>query len=252
MKIECPKCHRSFKYRGSFDTHTCCYCDSCGRTFHHPHKFASHTCATTVECMVCHRLMPVITNTHLKKHGLTPEQYSEVYGSKFSTQEVLKSHSEWMRANNPNLLPGVKEKQSAHNAMKNPLHRETHRLAVNDPAGQLQRYLARKKRAIDSQYTSYPESWLAEYLGVPNENRRFWVYGAGEVDLAFPELKVAIEVQGCYWHGCLECGHLQPGNKNQRERDAVKAARLEALGWILMVVWEHEITPYLERRTKCA
>jgi G:T-mismatch repair DNA endonuclease (very short patch repair protein) len=196
--------------------------------------------------------MPVITNTHLKKHGLTPEQYYEAYRCEFKTQEILVVHSKWMRTNNPNLMPGVKEKQSTNNAMKNPLHKGTHKLAVNDPAGQLKRHLARKKRAIDSHYTSYPETWLADYLGVPSTNRRFWVYGAGEVDLAFPELKVAIEVQGCYWHGCLECGYVQPGNKGQRERDSIKASKLQALGWILLTVWEHEINPYLEKRSKCA
>lgn len=252
IKIECPKCHRSFKYEGSFKSHTCCHCDSCGRTFCHPNKFASHTCIPTVECLVCHRKMPVITNTHLEKHGLTPGRYAQMYGSEFKTKEILERHSRWMKDNNPNLLPGVKEKQSLNNAMRNPLHKRTQTLAVNDPEGQLQRHLARKKRAIDSNYTSTSERWLADYLEVPSENRRFWVYGAGEVDIAFPDLRVAIEVQGCYWHGCLGCGYTQPGNKGQRERDLKKAANLKSLGWVLMVVWEHEITPYLEKRTRCA
>lgn len=251
-RYKCTKCHRVFKYKSRLESHTCCHCDYCGRTFYHPKKFATHVCKDTVECSICHRLMPVITNTHLKKHGVTPEQYSGVYGCKLKAPWVLRGHSEWMRANNPNSLPGVREKQIANNAMKNPVHKETQRLAVNNPLGQLQRHIARKKRSIDFRYTSYPERWLADHLEVPNENRRLWIYGAGEVDLAFPELKVAIEVQGCYWHGCLACGYTQPGNKGQRERDSIKASKLKALGWILLTIWEHEINPYIGRGSKCA
>ena len=77
-------------------------------------------------------------------------------------------------------------------------------------------------------------------LCVPPEHRRFYVAGAGEVDLADPMHKIAIEVQGCFYHGCARCGHSEPYNDGQAERDAGKATKLRAMGWELVVVWEHE------------
>lgn len=68
------------------------------------------------------------------------------------------------------------------------------------------------------------------------------------VDIVFPRARVAVEVLGCFWHGCPE--HHRPATRNSEfwtakirgtvERDARKQALLEARGWELVVVWEHE------------
>ena len=69
------------------------------------------------------------------------------------------------------------------------------------------------------------------------------------VDLVFPRSRVAVEVHGCYWHGCPDCAHRLCGANGQwwrdkigknRARDADTARRLERDGWTVVTVWEHE------------
>lgn len=76
------------------------------------------------------------------------------------------------------------------------------------------------------------------------------------VDVVFPRAKVAVEVRGCFWHGCPE--HLRPARQNAdfwsnkiagtTARDRAKDASLEAAGWLVVVVWEHEPVADAARR----
>jgi DNA mismatch endonuclease (patch repair protein) len=68
-------------------------------------------------------------------------------------------------------------------------------------------------------------------------------------DLVFTGPKVAVFLHGCFWHACPEHG-TQPGGPNAAywaeklrrnvERDAEQTARLTAIGWLPVIVWEHE------------
>ncbi len=68
------------------------------------------------------------------------------------------------------------------------------------------------------------------------------------VDIAFPRIRLAVEVHGCFWHGCP--AHHRPATHNSSfwaakivgniERDARKRDLLLASGWNLIVVWEHD------------
>jgi DNA mismatch endonuclease (patch repair protein) len=67
-------------------------------------------------------------------------------------------------------------------------------------------------------------------------------------DIAFPGLRIAVFVDGCFWHGCPEHGTWPKNNAdwwrekitaNQR-RDADTDAKLAADGWSVIRVWEHE------------
>jgi DNA mismatch endonuclease (patch repair protein) len=69
-----------------------------------------------------------------------------------------------------------------------------------------------------------------------------------EVDVVFPGAKVAVFVDGCFWHGCPEHG-TWPRNNAEFWRDKIEGnvrrdrdtdARLEADGWTVVRVWEHE------------
>ncbi|MFE0042626.1 very short patch repair endonuclease [Streptomyces albireticuli] len=67
-------------------------------------------------------------------------------------------------------------------------------------------------------------------------------------DLVFRPAKVAVFIDGCYWHGCPE--HYVPPRTNpgywsdkvagNMARDRDTDARLIAAGWMVLRFWEHE------------
>ena len=67
-------------------------------------------------------------------------------------------------------------------------------------------------------------------------------------DLVFPRLKVAVYLDGCFWHGCPEHHSVSKTNAefwatkvaNNRARDEDTNRRLEEAGWTVIRVWEHE------------
>lgn len=68
------------------------------------------------------------------------------------------------------------------------------------------------------------------------------------VDIVFRPAKVAVEVRGCFWHACPQHGSRPKSNASwwdaklsrNQQRDRETAAYLEAAGWVLVVVWEHD------------
>ena len=72
----------------------------------------------------------------------------------------------------------------------------------------------------------------------------------GTPDLTFPRLRKVIFVHGCFWHRHAGCGRTTTPKtraaywreKFERnvERDRRNSARLGALGWEVLVVWECE------------
>lgn len=67
------------------------------------------------------------------------------------------------------------------------------------------------------------------------------------VDLAFTRWRVAVLVDGCFWHGCPDHGTLPSSNREwwvwklalNATRDADTDVRLERLGWVVVRIWEH-------------
>lgn len=77
------------------------------------------------------------------------------------------------------------------------------------------------------------------------------------IDLVLPGARVAVEVHGCFWHGCEKCRRRKVGANGQwwsdkiarnRRRDADTARRLRAAGWSVVTVWEHEPPSAAARR----
>lgn len=66
-------------------------------------------------------------------------------------------------------------------------------------------------------------------------------------DIAFPRLKIAVFVDGCFWHGCPEHASWPKQNasywrnkiETNRLRDADTNARLTEMGWTVLRFWEH-------------
>ena len=68
------------------------------------------------------------------------------------------------------------------------------------------------------------------------------------VDVVFPRDRLALFIDGCYWHVCPEHASYPVTNRDwwrtkleaTRERDQRNTEALEAAGWIVLRVWEHE------------
>jgi DNA mismatch endonuclease (patch repair protein) len=76
----------------------------------------------------------------------------------------------------------------------------------------------------------------------------------GTPDLVLPRFRIAIFVDGCFWHGCEEHGSTPKTNtrfwtakilRNQ-ERDQQVDGSLRSLGWHVMRLWEHEVARELD------
>lgn len=67
-------------------------------------------------------------------------------------------------------------------------------------------------------------------------------------DLLFPRLRIAVFVDGCFWHGCPQHGTMPKRNtvwwrakiRANIARDRDTDSRLSAAGWLVIRVWEHE------------
>ena len=77
-----------------------------------------------------------------------------------------------------------------------------------------------------------------------------WAKAPGRPDIAFPGRKVAIFVNGCYWHRCPYCSPSVPRKnvefweakfRRNVERDKRALAELEELGWLAITIWECEL-----------
>lgn len=76
---------------------------------------------------------------------------------------------------------------------------------------------------------------------VPGNRRR-------SIDIAFPRLRLAVFIDGCFWHACPQHGTKPEANKawwgikliNNVNRDRDTDRILEEAGWRALRYWEHE------------
>ncbi len=76
-----------------------------------------------------------------------------------------------------------------------------------------------------------------QYRGIP-----------GTPDIAFTRARIAVFVDGCFWHQCPEHGVMPKANREwwkaklegNTERDRRKDRALLELDWLPFHVWEHE------------
>jgi DNA mismatch endonuclease (patch repair protein) len=89
--------------------------------------------------------------------------------------------------------------------------------------------------------------------------RRLWEAGLrgyrkqwpvhGKPDFAWPGLKVAVFVDGCFWHGCTRCKYLPRSHtgfwrnkiETNRRRDRRVANRLRRAGWAVVRIRECQV-----------
>lgn len=67
-------------------------------------------------------------------------------------------------------------------------------------------------------------------------------------DIVFPKHRIAVFIDGCFWHGCPVHGtrprsnqaYWDPKLSRNKARDKRNTAMLTSLGWCVIRVWEHE------------
>lgn len=78
--------------------------------------------------------------------------------------------------------------------------------------------------------------------------RRHWPL-PGRPDFVFRHQRLAIFVDGCFWHGCPKHGH-QPGTnraywlpklRRNKERDKAVTNALRGAGWRVLRIWAHAL-----------
>jgi DNA mismatch endonuclease (patch repair protein) len=65
-------------------------------------------------------------------------------------------------------------------------------------------------------------------------------------DFVFPKLKVALFIDGCFWHGCPKCYRIPKSRKKfwatkvlrNKERDQFQTFALRRSGWRVIRIWE--------------
>ena len=69
-------------------------------------------------------------------------------------------------------------------------------------------------------------------------------------DFSFPKMRVALFIDGCFWHGCPKC-YRKPKSRGRfwttkvrrnRERDQFQTFALRRNGWRVIRIWECSLT----------
>ncbi|MGD0336334.1 MAG: very short patch repair endonuclease [Candidatus Omnitrophota bacterium] len=71
----------------------------------------------------------------------------------------------------------------------------------------------------------------------------------GKPDIVFPKRKIAVFIDGCFWHKCPRCFIKPDTNKkfwNEKiasnvKRDKIVNTELKRKGWKVLRIWEHEL-----------
>jgi DNA mismatch endonuclease (patch repair protein) len=83
--------------------------------------------------------------------------------------------------------------------------------------------------------------------------RRAQVFG--KPDLVFPKRRLALFVDGCFWHSCPTHASRPDTNeafwsaklRRNKERDRLVTRTLKQRGWHVLRVWQHELSRKNER-----
>lgn len=71
----------------------------------------------------------------------------------------------------------------------------------------------------------------------------------GKPDFVFPRYRLAVFVDGCFWHGCPSHSRTPSSNQNfwkkklekNKIRDRLVGAELRKAGWRVVRIWQHEL-----------
>lgn len=102
-------------------------------------------------------------------------------------------------------------------------------------------------RGKDNKATEQAMAKLFRTHGITGWRRHYPI--TGKPDFAFPKQKLAVFVDGCFWHGCPEHATRPKGNSafwstkldENKARDRKVNRELRAKGWRVLRIWEHDL-----------
>ena len=112
-------------------------------------------------------------------------------------------------------------------------------------------------RAVRSRGNKVTELVLARLLRHHNVTGwRRHAAVAGNPDFVFQKQRLALFVDGCFWHGCAQHCRMPKGNRSywkgkiagNQARDRLVNRALRAAGWRVIRIWEHELARKNENR----
>ncbi|MSU57472.1 MAG: hypothetical protein EXS35_04710 [Pedosphaera sp.] len=120
-------------------------------------------------------------------------------------------------------------------------------LRVNGITGwrrQVKLIICRRRR--EGAHSKNPRPLLHDQKSVKASSRRLLQV---QVDFVFQKLKLALFVDGCFWHGCPQHATKPKNNRafwrrkllSNKKRDALVTRTLRRAGWRVLRIWEHEL-----------
>lgn len=175
-----------------------------------------------VKCQICSSELKEINVSHLKKHNMSLDEYKIKFpNSELRCEELKKKHSRtWEDKFGVEV---AKEKK------------EEWRKVL------LERY---EQGMIKKKYTKI-HKYIFEALEIVFGDRikKEYVEKYYTIDIALPDKKIAIEIQGDYFHNYANLSYdlLDDIQKKNAHNDKKKKTLLERRGWKVIYVWENEI-----------
>lgn len=100
-----------------------------------------------------------------------------------------------------------------------------------------------------------PELAVRSYLWARNVRYKLrQIIGHARPDIAWKSKRVAVFIDGCFWHGCpMHCrrpatrqDYWNPKIDRNMEHDIETTALLRSSGWKVLRFWEHEVTENID------
>lgn len=94
--------------------------------------------------------------------------------------------------------------------------------------------------------------WRVRAILIRNGIRGWSLYPSdlrGKPDFVFRAKRIALFLDGCFWHGCPKCKKVPASNtaywtrkiEGNRKRDRATSAQLRRDGWKVLRIWEHQL-----------
>lgn len=118
----------------------------------------------------------------------------------------------------------------------------TDRMTSQQRSYTMSRIRSRRNRSTELRFVEQMRS-----AGVTGWRRNAAVFG--HPDVVFAKARIAVFLDGCFWHGCPRCFAMPRSNvaywrgkiAGNRNRDARIRATLRVRGWTVVRIWEHAL-----------